>query len=1126
MPPRLVTLLLTAAALLGGGPGVSAWSTSSTSSTTTSTSTETTTSSAFASLACTQAALLCVDAASIAPSGTTTTRTQLPDLSNNGNTLYITGSHNRSTVAGGSIYFTGKGGIDSASNTLNLPGSFNFGSFTAVIWLLFDASVKTSTPGVTPASFIFSVGRAPGDTSGEIALMSAGLWSYGISGYGFNLPTAASQLQPATNTWFALGVSVRGTSAKVYINGVLQQTYTSTAVQPIVQNTGVYPQTGALNPMLVMFRDAGAPSGTYVSGSTFIGQFATFLLEPRAQAAGWFAAYFSATCARFGVCSSLPVSPPSTMTTSPPSSQPAVQSSATPVQLSSVTQWMDASGFNPSLQTWTNRGSAGGSASTSGLTLGSDAALTRGAGCSPIPYVTGANLSTYVQFPVNISALNYTVCAMTRYTPSSTSNRILQSTTTNWLLGHLSGNVATAYLGGTTLLTPTFSSQIALTNWIFSCISVPSSGAVLFSVNGYSAPQTLLGSATVPPGVLGVNAPGAVNSPQFGAFAIAELITWNVALASADMASMMTYFVSKYINTGSFVTPSPALSPPQLAAVTQWFDYTSFNTNTQVWNNLVQPSCPAAMQATTNATATLQQNGATTFAFPYVTGSASAAIQFPYYTAAAPYSACTLARYLSPPTSSYTGVVMGSTSTWFVGQLNAANGVAGLYNPPAPSSVWTLTSTISQYSANWQWTCLSVPVSGAALIFVNGVSLGSNSTLAGSWPALFQLAVNSPLPRDNSFNPGPFALAELVTWNTALSIADMSAAATYAVNKYFSGTASPSSAQSIAAATAPGGPPPPWAACGSGLELHRLQALPSTGLLPPRGTNVSGNLVDTGSAAGTSNAWNVSVTSNVTWWGPAFQFDGYNGAIQFGSVTFATTDFSISVWAKYGSLNPGGGGNGYQRVWELSNGPLAAPGPYWLGNYQQTLVMVVQVCGYQYAVQGVKWSTTKWMHVTMTCTLATKACLVYVNGVQRTLTYNTSIANLQPPANPQPNPSGLPVPPGWVYKGISANGAVSAVPLGNYTTLPAYLGGVAGLAKPAQATASNFAGMAADWRYFSSALSASQVMALYKGINCAASPPPKPPPPSPPVPPPPKPPSPLPPLPPSPPPVPPPPKPP
>ena len=454
----------------------------------------------------------------------------------------------------------------------------------------------------------------------------------------------------------------------------------------------------------------------------------------------------------------------------------------TPVQLSSVTQWLDASGFSPATQTWANWGTGAGSASTSGVVLASDAALTKGLGCSPISYLAGANSSTWIRFPVNTSSLNYTVCAMTRYLSSGNKFRTLQSTTVNWLLGQQGGNVATASLGGTYLTLPAFSSNTQPTNWVFSCLSVPSSGAVLFSVSGYSAPQTMLGSSTAPPGVLGINAPGGSNSAEFGAFGIAELISWSVALGAADMASMMSYFVGKYINTGSFVTPSPALSPPQLASVTQWFDYTSINTSTQVWNNLVSPSCPAAMQGTTNATQTVQANLATNFPFPYITGGSSAAIQFPYYVATPPYSVCTLARYPNSPfPASNQAIVTGTISSWFLGQFNAATGTAGLIS----AGPWTLMAPPS-YSTDWQWTCLSMAASGAALVFVNGASVGVNYTLASTWPALFLLSVNSPLPAGSGiFAAGTFDIAELITWNSALSSTDLAVLGTYAVNKYF-----------------------------------------------------------------------------------------------------------------------------------------------------------------------------------------------------------------------------------------------------------------------------------------------------------------------------------------------------
>ena len=419
------------------------------------------------------------------------------------------------------------------------------------------------------------------------------------------------------------------------------------------------------------------------------------------------------------------------------------------------------------------------------------------------------------------------------------------------------------------------------------------------------------------------------------------------------------------------------------------------------------------------------------------------------------------------PGSAALEMMLAGTGFW-----SYNNGGYG-FNPPTAAGL-NLTAPLNK------WFSLGLAVSGtSARYYMNGALVGT----ATGVPVTIGTN-NLVLFRDAGFpGTGWSGQASSFTGKFATFLLMHGPRATNWFAEYFTSTCARFSA--CPASPPPSTiirPPPPWDGCDVGTELHRLQANPAN--TAPRGSAVT-NLTDSGKA---STLWPVTVTPNVTFWGPAFQFDGINGAVQFGTVTFATTNFTISVWAKFGSLNPAGGGNGFQRVWEFSNGPTEAPGPYYLGNFGNSNVMVVQVCGYQYSVNNVTWSATKWQHVSLACTLATRSCLVYVNGVYRSLTFNTSTILLSSGGGNMTDP------PGSGYKQLMP-AAVSAVALGPYTAIT-----VAGLAKPALNTASNYAGMAADLRYFGTALTATQAMAVFKGTSCATSPPPSPSPPKPPPP--------------------------
>ena len=214
-------------------------------------------------------------------------------------------------------------------------------------------------------------------------------------------------------------------------------------------------------------------------------------------------------------------------------------------------KWMDKSGKKRNVP----------SASIIGVTYGTNVDGVDGVSKS-FRYLTGTPTS---QITFNGSyGIPMTICSMTKYISTSSSNqRILRSTTVNWLHGQWSTNAGNAYFGNG-FFTARTSTVTPITNWVYMCSSLPVSGSALVYANGMNV-LNCGGpcSVTVAPGVIGIN-PGspAPNYDEAGEFAIAELILWNRALTFNEIFEMMnTYFPSKY-GVPSVPSSQPSSSKP------------------------------------------------------------------------------------------------------------------------------------------------------------------------------------------------------------------------------------------------------------------------------------------------------------------------------------------------------------------------------------------------------------------------------------------------------------------------------------------------------------------------------------------------------------------------------------
>jgi len=202
--------------------------------------------------------------------------------------------------------------------------------------------------------------------------------------------------------------------------------------------------------------------------------------------------------------------------------------------------------------TWPNDGSAGGSATLSGM-----AATLSVQGGKEILALRGVTTSV-IDFG-DVIASDFTICSATRYSGTA-KRRILQGDGANWLHGHHESKAGVAYYAprnppasGTHWKTPEANQVTPNTDWVIMCAS--NAGAQLTLVNGVD-----VGSGTT--GGQGGFALQINKGPAWyggsplepSDFDVAEVITWDRGLTATETRAAHEYLMYKVLG----------VTPPQL----------------------------------------------------------------------------------------------------------------------------------------------------------------------------------------------------------------------------------------------------------------------------------------------------------------------------------------------------------------------------------------------------------------------------------------------------------------------------------------------------------------------------------------------------------------------------------
>ena len=197
-----------------------------------------------------------------------------------------------------------------------------------------------------------------------------------------------------------------------------------------------------------------------------------------------------------------------------------------------------------------------------GVTLGSGAG--NGAGVI-IPYISGTQSST-ITWPSGSIPSTFTICSITRYASSAAqtgANKLLvASGITDWFHGHWGGTVGVVDYGGTWVAHGT-SGGSTFYDWQVVCAT--NRGSVPTNMYGQNIArgEQSGGSGS---GQLCVNANQALGTClgcqyQPSDFGFAQVIIWDTALSSTNMATASTY-LTNYLAYGTY--HSPTMSPTPL----------------------------------------------------------------------------------------------------------------------------------------------------------------------------------------------------------------------------------------------------------------------------------------------------------------------------------------------------------------------------------------------------------------------------------------------------------------------------------------------------------------------------------------------------------------------------------
>ena len=202
--------------------------------------------------------------------------------------------------------------------------------------------------------------------------------------------------------------------------------------------------------------------------------------------------------------------------------------------------WGQYSAANWSGNTLSDLTGHGHYATTSGVTSGT----TSGNGATGVIRALNGTITSTILWPAGSIPAAYTICSITSYTNSATNQqRILCSSSNNWLHGHHANKRGCAYNGSSWR-----TAQVSigtLMNWVNVCATSSSTAPSNVLVDGVAVGLAVGGGGSV--GTLCINLPP--NVGEVSDFGFSQLIIWDQVLSATELATVSAALAT-YLATG------------------------------------------------------------------------------------------------------------------------------------------------------------------------------------------------------------------------------------------------------------------------------------------------------------------------------------------------------------------------------------------------------------------------------------------------------------------------------------------------------------------------------------------------------------------------------------------------
>ena len=224
-----------------------------------------------------------------------------------------------------------------------------------------------------------------------------------------------------------------------------------------------------------------------------------------------------------------PAPPPSPQPTQPPPTTPIVYG-RTP-EITPNRAWFQMGTFDLVAGRWQNAVPGGSPASIGGT--GASRVTASGNGAAATMVALAGGTSTTVSFG-DIIADTFTICTIARYSGSQ-KGRIFDGTDSNWLHGFHGADAGVCHYNS--WVTPASGDVVTPdTNWVWMCGANGGDGYGSKLANGVDRTSGTGGTTT---NGVAINAGAARTQPSD--FEVVEVMTWNYALADAEMSLVMSY---------------------------------------------------------------------------------------------------------------------------------------------------------------------------------------------------------------------------------------------------------------------------------------------------------------------------------------------------------------------------------------------------------------------------------------------------------------------------------------------------------------------------------------------------------------------------------------------------------